>query len=154
MIDIKDYQINLSKCKNGHKINNILLKDFEKTQYIDKSKINNNKCLKHNNNFDAYCNDCNLNICFKCSKEHKNHDKIYLGDLLVNEEANMNELKENIDKFNNYIRLIIEKLNNVIKNMEIYYNISNNIINNNENLNYCNYQITVVPVLLSHYIDK
>jgi len=128
LIDIIEYQINLNKCKNGHNINNILLKDFEKTQYIDNSKINNNKCLKHNNIFDRYCNDCNLNLCLKCSKEHKNHNTISLGDLLLNEGINMNELKENIDKLNNYIRKIIEKFNNVMKNMEIYYNISNNII--------------------------
>ena len=102
---------------------------------------NNNKCLKHNKDFDTYCNDCNLNICFKCFIEDGNHNRIYFGKLLKNNKANMNELKENIDKFKNYIKLMIEKLNNVIKNMEIYYNISNNIISNNENLNYCNYQI-------------
>ena len=60
--------------------------------------------------------------------EHESHNTIYFGELLKNSKANINELKENIDKLNNYIRLIIEKLNNVIKNMEIYYNISNNII--------------------------
>ena len=30
LIEIKDYKINLSKCKNGHEIKNILLKDYEK----------------------------------------------------------------------------------------------------------------------------
>lgn len=49
----------------------------------------------------------------------------------------MNELKENIDKFNDYIKLIIEKLNKVINNVEIYYNISNNY----EDINYCNNKI-------------
>jgi hypothetical protein len=108
LIDIIEYQINLNKCKNGHKLSNILLKDFEKTQDINNSKINNNiKCSKHNNNFDRYCNDCNLNLCLKCSIEHRNHNTIYLGDLLINDETNMNELKENIDKFNNYIKIII-----------------------------------------------
>ena len=142
LIDIKDYQINLNKCKNGHQISNILLKDFEKTQYIDKSKINtNNKCLKHKIIFDAYCNDCNLNLCLKCFMEHRDHNAIYLGELLKNNEANINELKKNIEKFNNYIKIIIEQLNNVMKNMEIYYNISNNIISNSENLDYFNYQI-------------
>ena len=41
LIEIKDYKINLIKCKNGHEIKNILLKDYEKTQYIDISKMNN-----------------------------------------------------------------------------------------------------------------
>ena len=146
LIEIKDYKINLSKCKNGHEIKNILFKDYEKTQYIDISKINNinNKCIKHKKDYDKYCKDCNLNICPLCSKEHKEHNTIYFDELLNNDEINMinmKELKEYIDKFNNYIKLLIEKLNNVINNMELYYNISNNIININEELNYPNYQV-------------
>ena len=30
LTEIKDYKINLIKCKNGHEIKNILLKDYEK----------------------------------------------------------------------------------------------------------------------------
>ena len=70
LINIKDYKINLNKCKNGHNINNILFKDYEKTQNIDISKINNNnyKCEKHNRDYHKYCNDCNINLCVKCVK--------------------------------------------------------------------------------------
>ena len=38
-LKINEYKIYLYECKNGHKINNILLNEFEKTQYIDTSKI-------------------------------------------------------------------------------------------------------------------
>ena len=34
-MDIKDYKINLYDCKNGHKIENILLDQFEETQKIN-----------------------------------------------------------------------------------------------------------------------
>ena len=34
LIDIKDYKINLYECKNGHKIDNILLSEFENIQKI------------------------------------------------------------------------------------------------------------------------
>ena len=36
---IEDYKISLYECKNGHRIDKILLDKFDKTQYIDISKI-------------------------------------------------------------------------------------------------------------------
>ena len=64
-IRIKDYKIEISKCKNGHIVNNILIKEFKDTQYIDLSKIKcgecktNNKSISDNNEF---------YICFNCKK--------------------------------------------------------------------------------------
>ena len=60
----------------------------------------NNKWIKHKKDYDKYCIDCNLNICFKCFKEHRSHNTIYFGDLIINDEININKLKENIDNFN------------------------------------------------------
>ena len=45
--EIINYKIKLFECKNGHKINNILLNEFEKTQYINNKEI---KYEKNNNN--------------------------------------------------------------------------------------------------------
>ena len=42
---IINYKIILYECKNGHKINNIFLEDFNNTQLINESSI--------------ICNDCN-----------------------------------------------------------------------------------------------
>ena len=39
LIDIKDYKINLNKCKNNHKNENILLNIFEETQKIKLNEI-------------------------------------------------------------------------------------------------------------------
>ena len=38
-IDIQVHKIKLYDCKNGHKIENILLNQFESTQFLDESKI-------------------------------------------------------------------------------------------------------------------
>ncbi len=54
-LDIIDYKINIYECKNKHKIENILLNEFEETQNIDRTNIicdrckNNNKSISVNN---------------------------------------------------------------------------------------------------------
>ena len=48
LIKINNYIIELYNCKNGHNINNILLDEYEKTQYIDISKIICDKCKEKN----------------------------------------------------------------------------------------------------------
>ena len=80
LVNIKDYKINLNNCKYGHKINNILLKDYEKTQKIDISKIICNKCKKTNKK-EVYgnefykCNTCQMNLCPLCKSAHDTNHK-------------------------------------------------------------------------------
>jgi len=76
---LKDYKIYLYECKNGHKIGNILLDEFEKSQYIDISKIKCEKCREKNksNTFknEFYkCFTCGINICPLCKSSH---DKLH-----------------------------------------------------------------------------
>ena len=76
---LHDYKIYLYECKNGHDINNILLNEFEKTQYIDISKIICEKCKKNNayNNEFYKCITCSINICSICKLSHeKSHNII------------------------------------------------------------------------------
>ena len=77
-----------------------------------------------------------------CEEEHKSHNIIYYGDILpkVNLQNNINDLKEYIDKFNDEINNIIDKLKIIMNKMINYYNISSNIINN-YNSQYKNYAI-------------
>ena len=103
-------------CKSQHDNSHDII-DYEDKNYI---------CNKHNENFVKYC--CNNNICLECEKEHKDHKNIYFGDILPN--IYDNNIKEYIDKLNNEIKLIIEKLNSLKKDMEKYYNIYNDIIFN------------------------
>ena len=80
LINISDYNIILYQCKNGHKLNNILLEEFDNTQNIDQSKIicNNckdvNKSNSYNNKF-FICVSCKQNLCPLCKSAHnEEHD--------------------------------------------------------------------------------
>ena len=75
-ISIKDFKINLYECKNGHNSNEIELKSFCKTQYIDESEIKcgNNDCKNtkkesYQNKF-YICINCNINLCPLCQTKH------------------------------------------------------------------------------------
>ena len=86
LINIKDFKINLYECKNKHKINNILLYNYENTQKIDISTIICNICNKNdkkdiNENEFYICNTCNKNMCSLCKSIHdKNHIIINYDD--------------------------------------------------------------------------
>ena len=168
-IKIKDFKIELYDCPNCHDIKNLSLSEFEKSQMINKLKINNDKSKKTNNNktintqnknsicetsddnihntldyeekyfkcilhkesYTMYCKQCKKNICIICEKEHINHNKISLGEILLDKnklEENKNKLRKILDEFENDIKIIIDKLNNVLKNMEKYYNIFDDLM--------------------------
>ena len=77
-----DYKISISNCKKGHKSENILISEFEKTQDINLSKIICDKCKNKNigkifNNEFYICINCKSNLCPMCKKEHNlNHNII------------------------------------------------------------------------------
>ena len=115
--------INLcSLCKLKHEKEHIII-NYELKNYF---------CNKHYQNYIKYCKKCNKDFCIDCEKEHKEHEIIYYGDIIPDEDIkeNINNLKEYIDKFNNEINDIINKLKIIMNKMINYYNISNNIINN------------------------
>ena len=106
---IENFKIDLFECKNNHKINNILLEDFEKTQMVNLKNIKCNICKEKNkyntdNNEFYKCYECNMNICPSCKLKHDtehnilNYDKIHYtcnkhDDKFVNY---CNECKKNI----------------------------------------------------------
>ena len=75
-MNIEDYKISLFGCYKDHKTENILLKDYYKTQTIDESKITCDSCIK--NKSEVYgnkfyrCFTCNQNLCPICKCEHIN----------------------------------------------------------------------------------
>ena len=82
-MDIKDYKINLYECKNGHKIENILLDEFEEMQNIDLSTVKCDMCkLKDKssiyNNLFYKCLTCKKNICPICKSFHDITHKIII----------------------------------------------------------------------------
>ena len=106
---IKNYKITLYDCKNNHKINDIPINDFDKTQNVDESKIKCEKCNNANkktayNNIFYICLTCNKNLCPLCQSCHdKTHNIINYNDkyfmcLLHNELYNSycNDCKKDI----------------------------------------------------------
>ena len=82
-MNIFNYRIFLNECKNNHRINNILLKDFKNNQYINQNEIKcdsckiNTKSKAYNNEF-YICNTCKIYLCPLCKKvkHDKNHNII------------------------------------------------------------------------------
>ena len=111
------------KCQLYHdKTHNII--NYNKLDYI---------CEIHNMDYNNYCINCKKNICQLCINEHKNHKIITLNDSSSDnniKKSKINELRNTIDTFNRNIQRLIGNLNQVVNNLEIYFNISNNVINN------------------------
>ena len=74
-IDFKNYKISLT-CKNNDITNDILFKEFEKTQYKDESKIICGNCKTKTkseevDNIFYRCILCKLNLCPLCKTTHE-----------------------------------------------------------------------------------
>ena len=81
-INLSKQKISLYGCRNGHNKDYISFEEFEKTQYIDESKIICDNCKLKNKN-DSYenkfyiCCNCKLKLCPLCKSNHDNsHDFI------------------------------------------------------------------------------
>ena len=110
-------------CKLKHDKNHNII-DYDKKNYI---------CNKHIKDYNSYCSECNKNLCMFCENDHRKHDLIYFGKIMPNidelKQRNL-ELEENINKFKNDIKNIINILNITMENIECYYKITKDIINN------------------------
>ena len=113
-------------CKSNHdKKHNII--DYDSKNYI---------CENHNGIYNLYCKDCNKDLCMHCENEHNNHEIISFGKVIPNIDNiknEMKELKEKLDKLKSDIKEMINILTKTTENLEFYYNISNEIINNYDN---------------------
>ena len=81
-ISINNFQVSLYDCKNGHVTQNIKLKEFEKTQYINQSTIICDICKERNKSesFDNkffICFDCKKNLCLICKDKHEKEHLIF-----------------------------------------------------------------------------
>ena len=81
-ISINEFKIRLYDCANHHNIENIKLNEFEKTQYINQSKIICDSCRIKNksetfqNKF-FKCFNCKLNLCPLCRVSHNKSHYIF-----------------------------------------------------------------------------
>ena len=82
LINFKNYNLSISRCKNNHKYDKILLENFEKTQIIDESKIICEKCGEINKSTSFHkvfyiCQFCQKKLCPLCKNGHdKTHNLI------------------------------------------------------------------------------
>ena len=109
-------------CKSKHsKSHNIL--DYD---------IRNYKCEFHGEQYISYCKKCYMNICQLCENNHETHNIESYRKLISDKDKKKDELN-NLGKIINEMKIhlneIINRINTVIKNIEIYYNISSNYIN-------------------------
>ena len=83
---LEDYKINLYDCPNNHKIDNISIEEFNKTQNINENKIKCSNCnddiaINLEENKIYFCTDCKKNLCDTCKLKHNNtHYIINYGD--------------------------------------------------------------------------
>ena len=121
-------------CKENHNKDHIII-EYENKNYL---------CHKHNELFASYCDECKENLCIQCQIEHDNNHKIisYMEILpnINNIKNKIKELRDIIDRFNNNIDDIINIFKNIKMNLEKYYIINNNIMNN-YNVRNRNYEI-------------
>ena len=143
------YECNMNLCPlcksihdNTHSIIN-----YDNKDYI---------CNKHNDVLIQYCTNCNIDMCLSCFNEHKNHKIILYQEKLIDEKIlrnKMNEFENVINKLKINIEGIIIKLKNIIENMNIIYNINNNILKRYENKNR-NYKLLLNLNYMNKYIEN
>ena len=113
-------------CKNSH------TKDHD---IIDYNLIN-YTCLKHNEKFCSFCQKCKINLCIECESEHKDKENLLdFRDLLPNKEKfknNLDSFKSKINEYKEKINEIKKLLDNFVLNLELYYNIGDNLFKNYE----------------------
>ena len=112
-------------------------KEHKTTEYDKKDFI----CRIHKGSYISFCKDCTINYCMDCFRKHKKHNNIEYKDILPDTDEINNEimeLRKKIDKLDKIIIEMIEKLQKVKDEMEIFYQINCDIINNYriENKNY------------------
>ena len=108
-------------CKSIHDKNHFII-NYDNKNYI---------CNKHNKILIKYCDDCKIDLCLLCINEHKDHKLISYEDKLIDIKKirkKMNDLNKIINKFINNLEEIIVKLKKIQNNLDIYYNINNEIL--------------------------
>ena len=134
-------------CKSSHDNNHFIIK-YDNKNYI---------CSKHNETFVKYCEDCKIDLCLYCVNDHTDHNLISFEDRLINIEhlrKKMNELRKEISIFKNNLEKIISKLKIIMENMDIYYEINDDILINFENYRNKNYKTLSNLNSVNESIDK
>ena len=121
-------------CKNNHDLKHRLFNYDDKNYY----------CEKQNEQFIEYCQKCEKNLCFLCKDEHSTHENIInLQNMIISKEELLNKFKSIeylINEIKKSVEFIKNKLNYFIENIDIFYKINKNLVDNYD-LKNRNYEI-------------
>ena len=134
-------------CQSIHDPTHSII-DYDSKNYI---------CHEHNDFFVKYCEDCKIDICLSCVNEHRNHRLVSYEDKLINIKKlrkKMNNLKNSIGIFKKNLEDMIKKMKNIMENMDIFYNINNNILYNYEINKKRNYNLLSILNHINYSIEN
>ena len=73
-------------CKSVHDKSHSII-NYDEKNYI---------CIKHDEKFIKYCEDCKIDLCLSCVSEHKYHKILSYEDKLID----MKKLRKKMDNLN------------------------------------------------------
>ena len=110
-------------CKSQHNKEHEII-NFDEKNYI---------CEEHNEKFNSYCNNCKKNLCLICESEHQDLENIIEFKNIIKKYDAFNSqievLKQEIKNLKKKTLEIINMVNTINENLDIYYNINLNLIN-------------------------
>jgi len=113
-------------------------------------------CNKHNEIFVQYCQTCNTDLCLSCSNEHEHHQIILYQDEIIDIKKlkkKMTEFESAIIRFKVNFEEIMNKFKKIMENMEIIYNINNNLLKYYEKNKDRNYKLLLNIKNMEQYIS-
>ena len=113
-------------CKQMHDKTHIIV-DYEDRFFY---------CDLHNEQKVSYCQNCKKDLCMNCEKKHNGHKIIYYGSIIPEEEQIKEETNNFISKkeeLKKEIKIIINKLNNLMLTLDKYFSIYQDIVYNYKN---------------------
>ena len=113
-------------------------KEHNQIEYKDKYVI----CPIYNNNLISYCNNCGINLCKNCEKDHSRHKLVYYKQIL--NTSKLNEVNKDISDANISISQYKNKIENIKNNFNDYL----------ININYKYKEYTKIYEYLIKYINN
>ena len=114
-------------------------------------EIKDNCCNNHGERYISYCKDCNQNFCDLCDFSKHNYCFLYK---IKNDKESIFQLKKELDELKKEGIDSDKKLSKIIENIELYYNMANNIINTYKNTKIKNCQLLMNINNLNKYNQK
>ena len=115
----------------------------ENSHKIIDINVNTYQCEIHQKSYNAYCLNCRMDICDECHTFHKEHKFQTFEEMRPNIEdikIKLMWIRYAINSFEENVKELINDLNTVMNNMEIYYNLYDSLVNNynTDKINYEN----------------